>query len=121
MFRLEELLPVIKMHSESEMPVDGAISLFSQYGLSGAVIGALFYVVMMFIRELRVINETHNDRHDKRNELHAGERREWLGMSKDILATLHENTALIRTLSIQLNNIKPISKPPEMNQRATDK
>lgn len=95
------------------MPAD-SISQFSQFGLGGAVIFALFYFLKGFLGELKSMNETHdrrietmakthyeaieamnrmhNDRHDARNDLHAKERREWAELFKD-------NTAVLRTLA----------------------
>lgn len=61
------------------------ISDFSQLGVAGIVI----YVSFMFIKELRSINDMHNERHDKRNELHAAERREWLEVTREIAETLN--------------------------------
>ena len=82
----------------------GIVSEFSQYGLAGLVILALFILVYVVLKEFRSINEMHNDRHDKRNELHAAERREWLQLSKENLEVNKENTALIRTLAAQLEH-----------------
>jgi hypothetical protein len=88
----------------NEMHADGGdvLSAFSQYGLAGLVILALFILVYVVLKEFRHINEMHNDRHDKRNELHAGERREWLQLSKENLDVNKENTALIKALASQL-------------------
>ena len=80
----------------------GVIDAFSQYGLAGLVILALFALVFYFLKEIRAINEMHNERHDKRNELHASERKEWLQLSKENLEVNKENSALIKTLSVQL-------------------
>lgn len=66
------------------MPVP-TISDFSQLGIAGIVI----YLSFMFIKELRAINDSHNERHDKRNELHAAERREWLEVTREIAETLN--------------------------------
>jgi hypothetical protein len=63
-------------------------NLFGQYGLAGLVIAAQFYFMMLFLKKLDSINETHNARHDRRNDLHAAERREWLEVTREIAATL---------------------------------
>lgn len=84
-------------------PVSNTIAEFGQFGLAGLVILALFYTVHKFIEKLDAINEMHNERHDKRNELHAAERKEWLQVTKENLEVNKENTALIKTLSAQLN------------------
>ena len=90
------------------------IDSFSQFGLAGVVIFALFYFLHGFLRELKAMNETHdrrietiakthydaidavnrmhNERHDARNDLHAKERKEWGELFK-------ENTAVLRTLA----------------------
>ena len=81
-----------------DVPAGSIIDSFSQYGLSGLVILALFFLVFYFIKEVRAINEMHNERHDKRNELHANERKEWLQFSKESIEINRENTSLLKTL-----------------------
>ncbi len=85
---------------------NGVLSAFGQYGLAGLVILALFILVGVVIREFRSINEMHNERHDKRNELHAAERREWLQLSKENLEVNKENMTLIKTLAAQLERMR---------------
>lgn len=84
-----------------------AIGAFGQFGLSGLVILALFITVHKFIEKLDAINAMHNERHDKQNELHAGERREWVDFAKETLEVNKENSTLIKTLSAQLERGKP--------------
>jgi len=93
---------VNSMHSDIPAPSGDVLSAFGQYGLAGLVILALFILVYVVLKEFRHINEMHNDRHDKRNELHAGERREWLQLSKENLDVNKENTGLIKALASQL-------------------
>lgn len=95
------------------MPAD-SISQFSQFGLGGAVIFALFYFLKGFLSELKAMNEIHdrriesmaklhleqvesmnrmhNERHDARNDMHASERKEWSLLFK-------ENTEVLRMLA----------------------
>jgi len=68
------------------------ISLFQQFGLSGIVIGALFYTNWNLVKEIKGLNDAHNLRHEQRNELHAEERDKWLDAYK-------ENTEVLRTLA----------------------
>lgn len=89
------------------MPEQQVIGAFGQFGLAGLVILALFYTVHKFIEKLDAINAMHNERHDKRNELHAAERREWLDVAKETLEVNKENSTLIKTLSAQLERDKP--------------
>lgn len=103
---------------------ESAIDSFSQFGIGGLVIFALFYFLHGFLKELKAMNEIHdkrieimvkthyeaieamnkmhNERHDNRNDRHAAERSEWLEFSKENLAVAKENTMLIKTLSAQL-------------------
>lgn len=93
---------------------ESTIDSFSQFGLGGIVIFALFYFLHGFLRELKSMNETHdkrievmaqthytqiesmnkmhNERHDNRNDLHAKERADWLLAYK-------ENTEVLRSLA----------------------
>lgn len=78
-------------HSVNDIPdsTGGIVDAFSQHGLIGLVVLALFGLVFYTVREFRAINEMHNERHDKRNELHASERREWLQVTREIAETLN--------------------------------
>jgi len=68
------------------------IETFGQYGLSGLVIGALFYSNWLLIKEIKLLGVSHDERHERRNASHALERTEWLEAYK-------ENTEVLRAFS----------------------
>jgi hypothetical protein len=102
------------------MPVE-SISEFGQFGLAGVVIFALFYFLHGFLKELKEMNKTHdnrieimakthyeqieamnkmhNERHDTRNDLHGKERGEWLVAYKENTDVLRKNTEVLSTIS----------------------
>jgi hypothetical protein len=66
--------------------------VFSQYGLTGCVIAALFYSNWLLIKEIKLLSASHDERHERRNQSHAEERKEWLAAYK-------ENTEVLRLFS----------------------
>lgn len=74
--------------------MDSLITSFSNYGLDGVVIGALFCALYLMIRELKTMNESHDKRIDALNNEHKAERAEWIAAYK-------ENTEIIRQLSLR--------------------
>lgn len=74
--------------------MDSIITSFTNYGLDGVVIGALFCALYLLIRELKTMNVAHDDRIDALNSEHKAERAEWITAYKD-------NTEIIRQLSLR--------------------
>ena len=70
--------------------MDALITAFTAYGLSGVVIGALFVTLYMLIKELKVMNDTHDNRVDKVQAEHKEERSYWLQSYKDISESLNK-------------------------------
>lgn len=70
--------------------MDALITAFTAYGLSGVVIGALFVTLYMLIKELKVMNDTHDTRVDKVQLEHKEERGYWLQSYKDISESLNK-------------------------------
>lgn len=69
------------------------IGLFKEFGLSGCVIGALFYQNIQIIRELKVMNEQADNRINEQANRHNDERKEWrnaLDRFTDALNKLYE-------------------------------
>jgi hypothetical protein len=54
------------------------ITAFQEFGLSGAVIGALFYQNWSLIKELRALNDATDRRIDEQATRHNAEREKWL-------------------------------------------
>ena len=54
------------------------ITVFQEFGLSGAVIGALFYQNWSLIKELRALNDATDRRIDEQANRHNLEREKWL-------------------------------------------
>jgi len=54
------------------------LNIFQQFGLSGAVIGALFYQNYALIKELRALNDATDKRIDEQATRHNVEREKWL-------------------------------------------
>ena len=52
-------------------------SIFQQFGLDGAVIGALFYQNWSLIKEFRALNEATDKRIDEQANRHNTEREKW--------------------------------------------
>ncbi len=67
------------------------LALFSQFGLHGLVIGALFISLWLLIREIKLLNESHEKRIDAVSENHSEERESWLKAYQD-------NTEVLRRI-----------------------
>jgi len=59
------------------------LNIFNQHGLSGLVIGALFVSLWYFIKEIRHLNDSNNQRIDKITATHTEERESWLKAYQD--------------------------------------
>lgn len=69
------------------------ITTFQEFGLSGAVIGALFYQNIQVMRELRSMNEQADKRICEQSDRHNEERKEWrlaLNRLSDALDKLYD-------------------------------
>lgn len=65
------------------------IGIFKEFGLSGLVIGALFYQNWSLIKELRAMNESTDRRIDEQSNRHAIER-DKINLTLDKLANAFE-------------------------------
>ena len=78
---------------------ESTVNAFSQFGLAGLVILALFYLVFLFINAQKQLNDSFISQIQKQSELHANERNKWIELS--------ENTnEILRTLSAQFESRK---------------
>ncbi len=77
---------------------DSTISAFSQFGLAGLVILALFYLVLTFINSQKQLHDSFIAQIQKQSELHANERKQWLEVSE-------KTGEVIRLFSAKLEQI----------------
>lgn len=61
---------------------DTTIGAFSQFGLAGLVILALFYLVFSFINAQKQLHDSFIAQIQKQSELHANERNKWIELSE---------------------------------------
>lgn len=92
------------------MQAEESLSVFNQYGLPGIVIFALFAIIWQFIKELKNISESnnnkietilkhHNERIDEIYEQHRDEREKWL-------EAYQENTEVLRAFLEKLGRVQ---------------
>lgn len=63
--------------------MESLLAAFTSYGLGGVVIGALFGLTFLLIKELKLMNETTDKRIDEQSNRHNDERCQWLSQLKD--------------------------------------